>query len=43
MTKKTNANAWQIISAIMQALAAIFGSLKASHDAAHEDNDSADA
>ena len=34
-TKK--ANAWQIIAAVFQALAALFGSLKKSHDSAHED------
>ena len=33
-TKK--ANAWQIIAAVFQALAALFGSLKKSHDIAHE-------
>ena len=31
-TKK--ANAWQIIAAVFQALAALFGSLKKSHDSA---------
>ena len=34
-TKKVNA--WQIIAAVFQALAALFGSLKKSHDSAHED------
>jgi len=33
---KKNVNPWQIISAIMQALAALFSSLKSSHDTAHE-------
>ena len=35
--KDKKVNAWQIISAVFQALAALFGSLKKSHDSAHED------
>ena len=34
--KDKKANAWQIIAAVFQALAALFGSLKKSHDIAHE-------
>ena len=37
-TKK--ANAWQIIAAVFQALAALFGSQKKSHDIAHEESSS---
>ena len=36
MNKDNNANAWQIIVAVFQALAALFGSLKKSHDSASE-------
>ena len=35
--KDKKVNAWQIIVAVFQALAALFGSLKKSHDSAHED------
>ena len=49
MKKDKKANAWQIIVAVFQALAALFGSLKKSHesaradsDASHEASDSAD-
>ena len=35
--KDKKVNAWQIIAAVFQALAALFGSLKKSHDSAHED------
>ena len=35
--KDKKANAWQIIAAVFQALATLFGSLKKSHDSAHED------
>ena len=35
--KNKKVNAWQIIVAVFQALAALFGSLKKSHDSAHED------
>ena len=34
--KDKKVNAWQIIVAVFQALAALFGSLKKSHDIAHE-------
>ena len=34
--KDKKVNAWQIIIAVFQALAALFGSLKKSHDIAHE-------
>ena len=34
--KDKKVNAWQIIVAVFQALAALFGSLKKSHDSAHE-------
>ena len=37
-TKKVNA--WQIIVAVFQALAALFGSLKKSHDSAKEEDPS---
>ena len=37
MAKNKKVNAWQIIVAVFQALAALFGSLKKSHDSAHED------
>ena len=37
-TKK--ANAWQIIAAVFQALAALFGSLKKSHDSAKAESSS---
>ena len=37
MAKKVKkVNAWQIIVAVFQALAALFGSLKKSHDSAKE-------
>ena len=35
--KDKKVNAWQIIVAVFQALAALFGSLKKSHDITHED------
>ena len=35
--KDKKVNAWQIIVAVFQALAALFGSLKKSHDSTHED------
>ena len=35
--KDKKVNAWQIIVAVFQALAALFGSLEKSHDSAHED------
>ena len=48
--KEKKVNAWQIIVAVFQALAALFGSLKKSHelakansDASHEASDSAEA
>ena len=34
--KDKKVNAWQIIIAVFQALAALFGSLKKSHDSAKE-------
>ena len=34
--KDKKVNAWQIIVAVFQALAALLGSLKKSHDIAHE-------
>ena len=34
--KDKKANAWQIIAAVFQALAALFGSLKKSDDISHE-------
>ena len=34
--KDKKVNAWQIIVTVFQALAALFGSLKKSHDSAHE-------
>ena len=37
MAKNKKVNAWQIIVAVFQALAALFGSLKKSHDSTHED------
>ena len=37
MAKNKKVNAWQIIVAVFQALAALFGSLKKSHDSAKED------
>ena len=37
MAKNKKVNAWQIIVAVFQALAALFGSLKKSHDIAHEE------
>ena len=40
--KDKKVNAWQIIVAVFQALAALFGSLKKSHDSAHEDASSED-
>lgn len=43
MNKEKKVNAWQIIAAVFQALAALFGSLKKSHDASHEASDSAKA
>ena len=39
--KDKKVNAWQIIVAVFQALAALFGSLKKSHDSAKADFDSA--
>ena len=41
--KDKKVNAWQIIVAVFQALAALFGSLKKSHDSAHEDASSEDS
>ena len=38
--KDKKVNAWQIIVAVFQALAALFGSLKKSHDIAHEESSS---
>ena len=35
--KDKKVNAWQIIAAVFQALVALFGSLKKSHDSAKED------
>ena len=35
--KDKKVNAWQIIVAVFQALAALFGSLKKSHDSAKEE------
>ena len=40
--KDKKVNAWQIIVAVFQALAALFGSLKKSHDIAHEEASSED-
>ena len=49
MAKNKKVNAWQIIVAVFQALAALFGSLKKSHDSAKaessledSENDAAD-
>ena len=39
MAKNKKVNAWQIISAVFQALAALFSSLKKSHDSAHEESE----
>ena len=39
MAKNKKVNAWQIIVAVFQALAALFGSLKKSHDSAHEESE----
>ena len=39
--KDKKVNAWQIIVAVFQALAALFGSLKKSHDSAKTESDSA--
>ena len=39
--KDKKVNAWQIIVAVFQALAALFGSLKKSHESAAADSDSA--
>ena len=39
--KDKNVNAWQIIVAVVQALAARFGSLKKSHVSAKAESDSA--
>ena len=39
--KDKKVNAWQIIVAVFQALAALFGSLKKSHDSAKAESDSA--
>ena len=39
--KDKKVNAWQIIVAVFQALAALFGSLKKSHESASADSDSA--
>ena len=41
--KDKKAKAWQIIVAVFQALAALFGSLKKSHDIAHEEASSEDS
>ena len=38
--KDKKVNAWQIIVAVFQALAALFGTLKKSHDIAHEESSS---
>ena len=38
--KDKKVNAWQIIVAVFQALAALFGSLKKSHDSAKAESDS---
>ena len=38
--KDKKVNAWQIRVAVFQALAALFGSLKKSHDSAHEEDPS---
>ena len=38
--KDKKVNAWQIIAAVFQALAALFGSLKKSHDSAKAESDS---
>lgn len=43
MTKKSKANPWQIISAILAALGSLFSSLKKSHDEAHASSDEAHA
>ena len=40
MAKNKKVNAWQIIVAVFQALAALFGSLKKSHDIVHEESSS---
>ena len=40
--KDKKVNAWQIIVAVFQALAALFGSLKKSHDIAHEESSAED-
>ena len=37
--KDKKVNAWQIIVAVFQALAALFGSLKKSHDSAKAESD----
>ena len=39
--KDKKVNAWQIIVAVFQALAALFGSLKKSHDSAKAESNSA--
>ena len=39
--KDKKVNAWQIIVAVFQALAALFGLLKKSHDSAKAESDSA--
>ena len=38
--KDKKVNAWQIIAAVFQALAALFGSLKKSHDSAKAESSS---
>ena len=43
MKKNKKVDAWQIIVAVFQALAALFGSLKKSHDSAHESDYEKDA
>ena len=40
MAKNKKVNAWQIIVAVFQALAALFGSLKKSHDSAKAESSS---
>ena len=40
--KDKKVNAWQIIVAVFQALAALFGSLKKSHDSAKAESSSQD-
>ena len=38
--KDKKVNAWQIIAAVFQALAALFGSIKKSHDSAEAESSS---